>query len=141
MLFSPTTCGFYDPDINLVIPDDAVVINDDLYAELLLGNSRGMIISSDKHGYPCLVSPEPPSVEYLAEVERAWRDVQLSVTDALVARHRDELEEGGSTYLTAEQYAELQAYRRQLRDWPQGSQFPLAEHRPIAPPWLIEQVQ
>ncbi|ANI54418.1 phage tail protein [Pseudomonas sp. DR 5-09] len=80
-------------------------------------------------------------MEYLAEVERAWRDVQLSVTDALVARHRDELEEGGSTYLTAEQYAELQAYRRQLRDWPQGSQFPLAEHRPIAPPWLIEQVQ
>jgi hypothetical protein len=139
MLFSPSSGGFYDRAINVVLPPDVVEINDDLYAELLLGNSRGMIISSDKHGYPCLASPEPPSVEYLSEVERAWRDVQLSVTDALVSRHRDELEESGATSLTAEQYTELQAYRRQLRDWPQGSQFPLAEHRPPAPTWLAPQ--
>ena len=34
------------------------------------------------------------------------------VTDGVVTRHRDEVEEGGATTLTAEQYTELQAYRR-----------------------------
>jgi hypothetical protein len=139
MLFSPSTCGFYDPEINSVLPSDTVEIDDDFYAELLLGNSRGLIISSDKHGYPCLVPPAEPSPDYLSEVERAWRDAQLASSDSLVSRHRDELEAGGDTSLTADQYTELQAYRRQLRDWPQGSQFPLAEHRPTAPIWLSAQ--
>ncbi|MBB4055074.1 MULTISPECIES: phage tail protein [Pseudomonas] len=139
MLFSPSTCGFYDPAINSVLPSDAVEIDDDFYAELLRGNSRGQIITSDKHGYPCLVSPAEPSPDYLAELERTWRNGQLLLTDPLVSRHRDEIEEGGETSLTADQYTELQAYRRQLRDWPLGDQFPLAEHRPPAPTWLSAQ--
>lgn len=141
MLFSPSTCSFYDPAINPVLPSDAVEIDDDFYAELLRGNSLGQIITSDKHGYPCLVSPAEPSPDYLAEQERAWRNGQLLLTDPLVSRHRDEVEEGGATSLTLEQYAELQGYRRQLRDWPQGDRFPLADNRPITPPWLIEQPQ
>lgn len=141
MLFSPSTCSFYDPAINPVLPSDAIEIDDDFYAELLRGNSRGQIITSDKHGYPCLVSPAEPSPDYLAEQERTWRNGQLLLTDPLVSRHRDEVEEGGATSLALEQYAELQGYRRQLRDWPQGDQFPLADNRPITPPWLIEQPQ
>ena len=61
-------------------------------------------------------------------------------TDALVARHRDELEVGTTT-LNAEQYQALQAYRRQLRDWPESGEFPLAEHRPTAPDWLYHQIE
>jgi hypothetical protein len=58
----------------------------------------------------------------------------------MVARDRDELEDGGGTTLTTDQYAQLQAYRRALRDWPQGSFFPFTEHRPSAPLWLAEQL-
>ena len=141
MLFSPSTCSFYDPAINPVLPSDAVEIDDDFYAELLRGNSRGQIITSDKHGYPCLVSPAEPSPDYLAELERTWRNSQLLLTDPLVSRHRDEVEEGGATSLTLEEYAQLQAYRRLLRDWPQGEQFPMIDHRPIAPPWMTGQLQ
>nr|WP_256671239.1 phage tail assembly chaperone [Pseudomonas sp. IB20] len=72
----------------------------------------------------------------MASVERSWRDAQLFPTDAIVSRHRDELESGGTTSITPEQYTELQAYRRQLREWPQGAEFPLVDHRPVAPSWL-----
>ncbi|KAB0571146.1 phage tail protein, partial [Helicobacter pullorum NCTC 12824] len=87
-------------------------------------------------GYPFLSDPTPPSQEELAAVERAWRDLQLAATDSVVTRHRDELEDGSPTSLTPDQYAELQAYRRQLRDWPKAGEFPLNEHRPTAPGWL-----
>lgn len=122
-----------------LIPIDAVEITKAQRDELLAGESTGLVISSDKYGYPVLVDPPAPDAAVLEAIERAWRDAQLASTDPLVSRHRDEVEEGGSTTLAADQYIELQAYRRQLRDWPQGEQFPLAEHRPPAPPWLAEQ--
>jgi hypothetical protein len=124
------------------MPADVVEVSESVWQSLLneLSTSPKMM-SSRPDGQPVLIDPPPLDADGLATAERAWRDLQLALTDPLVSRHRDEIEEGGATSLTADQYAELQAYRRQLRDWPQGSQFPLAEHRPIAPPWLIEQVQ
>jgi hypothetical protein len=76
------------------------------------------------------------SHEELAEVERYWRSVQLTVTDGVVTRHRDEVEEGSPKTLTPTQYTELQAYRRLLRNWPESGEFPLLQHRPPAPEWL-----
>lgn len=122
-----------------LIPADAVEITRELHTALLDGQSAGQVISSDD-GYPVLVDPPPPSPEHLAAIERAWRDVQLAATDGVVSRHRDELEEGPETTLTPPQYTELQAYRRALRNWPETGEFPLIEHRPIAPPWLTEQI-
>ncbi|MBK5549329.1 phage tail protein, partial [Pseudomonas sp. TH03] len=90
---------------------------------------------------PFLIDPPPPPPEAVAVVERAWRDAQLAATDGVVSRHRDELEEGINTSLTAEQYAELQVYRRLLRNWPEGAEFPLVDHRPVAPPWLASPLQ
>lgn len=122
-----------------LIPADAVEISQERHAELLNGQSTGLLISSGEDGYPVLIDPPPPSPEVLAAIERAWRDGQLSATDGVITRHRDELEEGIATTLTAEQYSELQAYRRQLRDWPQGEEFPLADHRPVAPSWFTQE--
>ena len=56
----------------------------------------------------------------------------------MVARDLDELEDVGGTTLTTDQYTELQAYRRALRDWPQNSFFPFTERRPATPRWLTE---
>ncbi|CAH0297388.1 phage tail assembly chaperone [Pseudomonas brassicacearum] len=140
---SKTTGGFYDDAIHSAeqIPLDAVEITQKLHAELHEGQSMGKRISSDEDGYPILVDPPAQSPEFLAAIERVWRDGQLVVTDGMVARHRDELEETLKTTLSVEQYSELQAYRRALRNWPETSEFPLVEHRPIAPSWLPKQSQ
>ncbi|UDI91149.1 phage tail assembly chaperone [Pseudomonas sp. IAC-BECa141] len=141
--FSPSTCGAYTLEINGEnMPADVVEVAESVWLSLLDELSRSpKKMSSRPNGQPVLIDPPPLDVEALADTERAWRDAQLALTDPLVSRHRDEIEEGGATSITAEQYAELQAYRRQLRDWPQGSQFPFAEHRPIAPMWLTEPPQ
>ncbi|VVM99413.1 phage tail protein [Pseudomonas fluorescens] len=139
--FNAADLGFYDTAITDSIPEGSAEISDEHYRGLMLGQSAGMVIVADESGLPVLIDRPPPSSEVLAAAERVWRDWQLASTDPLVSRHRDEVEEGGATSITPEQYAELQGYRRLLRDWPQGEQFPLIDHRPIAPPWLIEQIQ
>lgn len=141
------------PDINAIpdiltvdnpdclIPVDAVEISQERHAELLAGQSKGLVISSDKNGHPVLMDQPPPSDAELIAVERDWRSARLSATDSLVSRHRDELEEGGETSLTINQYASLQTYRRQLRDWPEQGEFPLSKHRPTSPLWLSEHLR
>lgn len=141
IFFSATELGFYDSTIIEAIPDDGVEVFRESHRELLDGQSSGMAIVADESGRPVLIEPTPPGAEELAAAERVWRDRQLAATDPLVSRHRDEVEEGASTSITTEQYSELQGYRRLLRDWPQGDQFPLIDHRPLAPPWLIGQAQ
>jgi hypothetical protein len=134
----PDTLEVTNPDC--LIPEDAVEISAGFHAELLAGESEGKVIAWDGDGYPVLVDPPPPGDEELAAVERVWRDQRLSETDGVVTRHRDELEEGVEPTLTAAQYTELQAYRRDLRNWPEAGEFPLIEHRPTALPWLTEQI-
>lgn len=68
--------------------------------------------------------------------ERAWRDSELNATQWPVARHRDELDAGTATTLSADQFAELLAYRQALRDWPAAKAFPDSDARPVAPAWL-----
>ena len=139
VLFSATTRGVYVPGINSTdIPDDVIEIPQAYWTSLLqqLSVSAKVIGVRADNGFPILVDPPPPSAEEAADAERHWRTAQLAATDGLVARDRDELEDGGGTTLTTEQYAELQTYRRALRDWPQVSFFPFSEHRPLAPRWL-----
>ncbi|APC15108.1 phage tail protein [Pseudomonas frederiksbergensis] len=141
MIYSSKTTGlFHDSDLGGELPADALEISRELHAELLSGQSELIKINFDTEP-PSLIARPPMSAEHLADIERAWRNGQLATTDGVVARHRDELEGGPSTTLTAAQYTALQVYRRELRDWPQGAEFPLADHRPAAPPWLAEQAQ
>ena len=141
MFASKSTGGFYDSAIHVSMPEDVVEITAEAHAALMGGQGQGKVIGWGEDGYPLLIDPPVPSSEYFAEVERSWRDVRLAATDGVVARHRDELEAGVETTLSLDQYAELQVYRRALRNWPEAGEFPLVDHRPIAPPWLIEQIQ
>ncbi len=138
MFSSKSTRSFYDSTIHMSMPKDVVEIGAERHAELMAGQAAGLVIDWGKDGFPVLTAPPPPSAEDLAAVERAWRDQSLSATDSVVTRHRDELEDGAATTLTAEQYAELQTYRRALRGWPETGEFPRTEHRPPAPVWLPE---
>lgn len=138
ILFSPSTCGAYWPHINdQDIPDDAIEYSLGDWTSLLaeLAQSPKKLVA-DADGLPVLIDPPRRSGEQLMITEREWRDYELSSTDAIVARHRDELEGEFNTTLTAAQYSQLQIYRHHLRDWPQEDKFPEAEHRPVSPDWL-----
>ena len=61
MFFSKTTNGFYDVNLKESYgdswPKDALEISDELYHNLLDGQTQGKVISSDKKGNPILVEP------------------------------------------------------------------------------------
>lgn len=71
-----------------------------------------------------------------AASERLWRDAQVSSVEWLRNRHRDEVEQGIQTTLSAAQYEELLAYIQALRDWPTAAGFPDAANRPVVPAWV-----
>jgi hypothetical protein len=140
LYYSSNPRGFYDDRLHGEnIPEGAKQITSERHHELLEGQSQGKIIREDADGYPVLIEPPPLTPGEVAAIERNWRDAKLAATDGDVTRHRDEVEEGLATTLTTEQYRDLQAYRRRLREWPESGEFPLVDHRPIAPPWLAEQ--
>lgn len=66
---------------------------------------------------------------------RPSRNALLEASDKPVARHRDQVEVGGETTLTAEQFLELLAYRQALRDWPDAAASD-QEQPPAAPAFL-----
>jgi hypothetical protein len=62
--------------------------------------------------------------------ERAWRNAQIASTDYLVMPDYP---------LSADQRAELYAYRQALRNWPEAGQFPDQKDRPVSPSWIADQ--
>lgn len=137
VFYSPESGFFYDDQVCTFIPADAREFSGEARDELLAQVSHGKRLVCGPDKWPVVVDAPEQTDEQLAEVERYWRSVQLTSTDGVVTRHRDEIEDGSPTSLTPEQYAELQAYRRLLRNWPEAGEFPLSEHRPTAPDWLL----
>lgn len=140
-LYSFKESGWFSTKYNLVIPEDAVLVDEVTMLKLKAGLAAGQVLVKDQNGKPCLADRPPPSVDTLAEIERRWRDRQQALADPLVVRHRDEVELGKQPTLDEVLYEELQVYRAALRDWPQSPDFPQAEHRPVAPSWIAEQTQ
>ncbi|CAG9177890.1 XkdW family protein [Cupriavidus pampae] len=67
---------------------------------------------------------EDAAREAIARDVRFDRDNLLAADDWLVQRHRDQVDAGSPTALTAPQYADLLRYRQALRDMPTQSGFP-----------------
>lgn len=135
--FSPSLGGFFDEGLHGdQIPVDAVLVGEEQRQELLAAQAAGMGIVAGEDGQPVAVARPGPTQEQLIASARFWRDAQLSATDAMVLRHRDELDAGRPTTLTDEQYQQVQAYRLELRDWPSRIGFPDAGLRPVEPEWL-----
>ncbi|QOD67347.1 phage tail protein [Pseudomonas brassicacearum] len=121
------------------VDNGGIVITDDEHGALFEPDRGSKVIVLGSDGRPALQEPPLPTSDELALVERTWRDKQLAVTDGVVTRHRDEIEDGIVTTLTSDQYGALQTYRRALRNWPEAGEFPLIDHRPPAPDWLAMQ--
>ncbi|WP_227105119.1 phage tail assembly chaperone [Chromobacterium rhizoryzae] len=120
------------------IPADAVEITAEQHAELMAAQSAGKIITSGANGNPIAIDPPPPSADQLADQVRAQRDQLLGNTQWLVQRHRDQLEIGGATTLSADQLKELQTYRQALRDVPAQKGFPASVTWPTVPAFALE---
>lgn len=125
-----------NPSCSLPAVSELVVISVERYASLLEAQSAGEIIQPDAKGFPVSKARAPLSQDVLISRERQWRDSVLLTTDALVVRHRDELEAERPTSLSADQYRELQGFRLALRDWTEAASFPDSSKRPVEPDWL-----
>lgn len=137
--YSPETGGFYIKELHADnMPPDSLEISKDLHTELFEQLVAGKRIVPGVGGFPCAVDQVLPTEELTADRERAWRDVQLLQYGGLRDRHRDEVELGMATTLTADQYAALLNLLQELREWPQSELFPNAEHRPVPPIWLTQ---
>lgn len=141
--YSLSTATTYLEGIHLEMPSDARPISEALFLDVIANPDPSKARSHDADGLPILI--DPPSVvltlPVLAARERAVRDAQVSATEWLVTRHRDELDMQRATTLAAEQFAELLVYRQALRDWPQDSRFPSVDFRPVALAWLADHTQ
>lgn len=82
LYYAHSTKGFYNSEINTVIPADAVPINAEDHAVLLAGQAAGKVITAERGQKPVLADPEPE-----AEI-----DVRKLADDALVASDRVILE-------------------------------------------------
>ena len=138
--YSPSTGSIYFAAVHALMPDDVIPIDAETIDQVIANPPMGKMRAHRQDGTPYLVDLVL-TPEEVAALERAWRDSVLAQAVWLRDRHRDQLEIGGSTTLTAEQFQGLLVYMQALRDWPQSEQFPAIEHRPVAPPWIAEQHQ
>ena len=66
MKYSKSTNGFYDPEINTTIPDDAVEITVEKWQSLMTAQANGQMIKADKAGNPVAVDhPDPTGQELI----------------------------------------------------------------------------
>lgn len=136
--YSPSTGSIYFAAVHALMPDDVIPIDAETIDKVIANPPMGKMRAHRQDGTPYLVDLVLTHEE-VAALERAWRDSVLAQAVWLRDRHRDQLEIGGSTTLTAEQFQELLVYMQSLRDWPQSNLFPDIEQRPAAPLWIAEQ--
>lgn len=80
MFYAKSTGGFYSTEIHSdKIPEDAVEITEEEYAELLDGQSSGKIISAGNSGKPFLSDPPGPTQSDLALTQ--IRDLESKITN------------------------------------------------------------
>lgn len=102
--YSKSKEGFYTSEIHKDnIPEDKVEISKELHKNLLLGQSKGLVIGVDGNGIPCLVDPPTPSdaeliaannAKVISEIEALERDLQpRAMRDALLYKNNTRLTE------------------------------------------------
>lgn len=130
MFYSPSTHGLYSLSLHgKNMPADVIEMSEKDYADL---SERGFAISDEGAS---------PTVEDALAQERAWRGYELWSVKWLRERHRDQLEIEVDPTLSEAQFKALLVYMQALRDWPQSSDFPNSEHRPVAPSWIANQTE
>ena len=116
MFYSPSTNGFYTPEIHgSNVPEDAVEITIGQHRALLEGQSQGKRIQAGADGTPVLVDPPPPTQEQL--IAGYVAAVQQYLDDFARTRNYDGIL-SAATYATSTlpKFAAEGQYAVQMRD-------------------------
>lgn len=111
-------------------PDNTLYFLDSSQYEGLL--PPGCVPISDEEA----AAMQAPTTEARALEVRTSRDRYLSMLDRVSIRHRDQVDGGLPTTLTAEQYVEVLTLKQQLRDVAEQPGFPTDVTWPAKPEYL-----
>ena len=90
MYYSSSTNGFYSDDINGTdIPEGAIQITDEMWKQLLDGQSNGKMITSDKKGNPVLKDYPKPTLEQYIEIASSEKTRLLAFASNYIAPLQD----------------------------------------------------
>lgn len=121
MFYSPSTGGFYAPDLldlyreNGTLPDDIVEIEVAVWRELVAGQASGKRVVAGADGLPELADPVAPTLaDLIAAAKEQVRAARRPVFYALAGMQSESLSTGDSA--TAKAIAEIQRALRELTD-------------------------
>jgi hypothetical protein len=86
IFYSKTSNGFYDSEIHVVLPEDAIEIPVAYHQALIDGQASGLVISSTQDGFPILINAPIQTEEDLLSNKKVEALIYLKETDWYVIR-------------------------------------------------------
>ncbi|WP_192072568.1 tail fiber assembly protein [Pantoea agglomerans] len=112
--YSPSENAFYDPEINVVIPEDAVQITDSEWSDLLAGQAKGKLIACGADLRPCLTERPLPTADELVSLAEGKRSRLRAEADTIIQPLQDANDLGIETDDEASQLIAWKEYRVML---------------------------
>lgn len=135
MLYSSSTGGFYDKEMHgEAIPHDAIEISGNEYERLFKGQTEGMAIVSNEHGYPTLSSPPTGNADALV---RHDLDSKVQIANQQIAIIAPAVDGGYAKPEHAQLLADWQRYRYELTQVPEQTGWPETPQWPAEPDKII----
>lgn len=112
--YSPSNNAFYDTAINKEIPDDAVDITEQAWADLLNGQAEGKLIACGADLRPCLTEQPLPTADELISQAEDKRSRRRAEADTIIQPLQDANDLGIATEDEASQLIAWKKYRVML---------------------------
>ena len=112
--YSPSNNAFYDTAINRDIPEDAINITEQAWADLLSGQAEGKLIACGADMRPCLTDQPLPTTEELISQAEDKRSRLRAEADAAIQPLQDASDLGIATDDEASQLIAWKKYRVML---------------------------
>lgn len=112
--YSPSNNAFYDTAINRDIPEDAINIAEQAWADLLSGQAEGKLIACGADMRPCLTEQPLPTVDELISQAEDKRSRLRAEADAAIKPLQDANDLGIATDDEASQLIAWKKYRVML---------------------------
>lgn len=112
--YSPSNNAFYDTAINRDIPEDAINITEQAWADLLSGQAKGKLITCGADMRPCLTEQPLPTAEELISQAEDKRSRLRAEADAAIQPLQDASDLGIATDDEAGQLVAWKKYRVML---------------------------
>ena len=87
--YSPSNNAFYDTVINREIPDDAINITEQAWADLLAGQAKGKLIACGVDLRPCLTEQPLPTADELIRQSEDKRSRLRAEADTIIQPLQD----------------------------------------------------